>query len=133
MRFAGPTLGPTFARRLRRTSTDTAGRFGALCPHPGDDPHDHRSALIARDRLSALAICAIQDFLCGRDSRLIALRFKGEPGNSSSTAGPWTRARSRTSAVTLFGTPGLRPPNLGCPLGAPITTGYHFNNHAPLI
>ena len=32
-----------------------------------------------------------------------------------------------------FGTPGLRPPNLGCPLGAPITTGYHFNNHAPLI
>ena len=80
MRFAGPTLGPTFARRLRQTSTDKAGRFGALSPHAGDDPQDRRSALIARDRLSALAICAIQDFLCGRDSRLIALRFKGEPG-----------------------------------------------------
>jgi hypothetical protein len=26
----------------------------------------------------------------------------------------------------FVGTPGLRPPNLGCPLGAPITTGYHF-------
>jgi hypothetical protein len=51
-----------------------------LSQHAGDDPQDRRSALIARDRLSALAICAIQDFLCGRDSRLIALRFKGEPG-----------------------------------------------------
>jgi hypothetical protein len=69
--------GPPVARRI---TTNLLSSRGALSPHAGDEPQDRRSALIARDRLSALAICAIQDFLCGRDSRLIALRFKGEPG-----------------------------------------------------
>jgi hypothetical protein len=60
MRFAGPTLGPTFARRLRRTSTDKAGRFGALSPHAGDDVDDHRPALpIAIDRLRGPAISPV--------------------------------------------------------------------------
>ena len=132
MRFAGPTLGPTFARRLRRTSTDTAGRFGALS-HAGDDPHDHRSALIARDKLSALAICAIQDFLCGRDSRLIALRFKGQPGQLFKHGGAMDAREIADFRGHLVWNARFAAANLGCPLGAPITTGYHFNNHAPLI
>jgi hypothetical protein len=60
MRFAGPTLGPTFARRLRRTSTDKAGRFGALSPNPGNDVDDHRAVMpIAVDRLRGPAISPV--------------------------------------------------------------------------
>jgi hypothetical protein len=42
---------------------------------PGDNPHDHRLALvIARERLRRLPVCTVKDFLDSRDPDLLAIR-----------------------------------------------------------